>query len=102
MAIVNIIPQDLNDRLRKGDKIQIIDVREPHEFSRGHIPGAKSIPLSQIPGRMNEIDPNKETVLVCLSGGRSASAYQFLEAQGRKNLKNLMGGMSGWVGEVEA
>ncbi|MBF8378404.1 rhodanese-like domain-containing protein [Alicyclobacillus mali] len=96
-----MLSQDLEERLKRGEKLQIIDVREPAEVASGMIPGAKNIPLSQLQERFREIDPHQETVMVCRSGARSERACQFLMAQGYSNLWNLMGGMLGWHGSVQ-
>ncbi len=100
MAVKQWTSIDVKERVKQNPHLQIIDVREPMEFRSGHIPGAKSIPLGQLQTRYNEIDENKEAVVVCLSGGRSSAACQFLQQVGFKNIANLLGGMSGWDGEV--
>lgn len=99
MAVMQWMTVDVVDKMKSG-QLQIIDVREPAEYSSGHIPGARLIPLGQIESRYKEIDPNKETVVVCRSGGRSSVACDFLSRAGYKNIRNLMGGMNGWSGEV--
>ena len=79
--------------------VSIVDVREPFEFEMGHIEGAKNIPLSTIPGRMEEFKSlAKPMILYCMSGNRSGQAVQYLEAQGCTNLHNG-GGISslGWM-----
>jgi rhodanese-related sulfurtransferase len=81
--------------------IQFIDVRERDEFSSGHIPGVKNIPLSEISERANEIDPQKEVVCICRSGNRSEKACEYLSSLGYKNLVNYKGGMLEWNGEIE-
>ncbi|GAA4856916.1 rhodanese-like domain-containing protein [Paenibacillus vulneris] len=91
-----ITPQELKSRLDKGDKLDIIDVREAEEVALGMIPGAVHIPLMQIPDRLNDIPRDRETILVCRSGNRSGRAYDFLSAQGFTNLKNMSGGMLEW------
>lgn len=101
MAIRQWMSVDVKDRLRTGKPLQIIDVREPHEYNAGHIPGAKHIPLGQLQSRYKEIDQNLETVVVCYSGGRSSVACNFLNSVGFNNHFNLMGGMSAWDGDVE-
>ncbi|SIS49486.1 rhodanese-like domain-containing protein [Alicyclobacillus vulcanalis] len=93
-----MLSQDLEERLKRGESLQIIDVREPQEVASGMIPGAKNIPLGQLPERYREIDPNRETVMVCRSGARSERACQFLLSQGYTQVWNLMGGMLGWRG----
>lgn len=99
--IINILPLDVNKRLNKGEKLNIIDVREHSEVASGKIPGAKNIRLSEIPDRFKEIDPNRETILVCRSGNRSSMACEYLMAKGYGNVKNMMGGMLGWQWDVE-
>ncbi|WDL99375.1 rhodanese-like domain-containing protein [Alicyclobacillus sp. ALC3] len=96
-----ISPRDVQSRLEKGEKLQIIDVREPGEVASGKIPGAKNIPLGQIPNRLHEVSRNVETIMVCRSGGRSGRACEFLVGQGFENVKNMSGGMLSWSGKVE-
>lgn len=94
------MPVDLKEQMRRNSGLQIIDVREPEEFAQGRIPGAKNIPLGQLPDRYREIDPLRESVMVCRSGGRSSRACEFLSAVGYPRVHNLMGGMLGWDGDV--
>lgn len=101
MAFQQWLSVDVKEHLRSGSSLQIIDVREPHEFRNGHIPGAKLIPLGQLQRRLDEIDKQQETVLVCHSGNRSGVACDFLDRIGFRNVRNLMGGMSSWDGQVE-
>lgn len=101
MSVQQWMPVDVKERLRAGKTLQIIDVRQPAEYASGHIPGAKLIPLNELPARYQEIDKDAETVIVCLSGGRSSQACQFLSSAGYNNIRNLMGGMSMWDGDVE-
>ena len=94
---------ELKRRLDSGNDIQIIDVREPHEYEIARLPGTKLIPLSQVVNRMSEIDSARETVLHCKGGVRSAKAIEALKAAsfpGR--LINLKGGISAWSDEVDA
>ena len=86
--------------LTEGKKLDIIDVRETDEVAVGKIPGAVNIPLGLVEFRMNELDKNKEYIMVCRSGGRSGQASQFLESQGYKVI-NMTGGMLSWEGKVE-
>src|SRR2546425_3328218 len=71
-----ITATELKLRLDRGDDLQIIDVREPHEFEIGRIPDSKLIPLGQVLNCMNEIDPERETVMHCKMGGRSTKAIE--------------------------
>jgi rhodanese-related sulfurtransferase len=80
------------------DRVQLIDVREPHEFegSLGHIEDAVLIPLGQLPVRLEKIEPSQPIVTVCRSGGRSAQAFVLLKRAGYAQVANLTGGMLHW------
>ena len=97
-----ITATDLKQRLDRGDDIQIIDVREPNEYDVARIPGAKLIPLGQVVGRQEEIDPERETVVHCKGGVRSARAIEALTGAGfRGKLVNLKGGITAWSNDVD-
>ena len=97
-----ITPTELKQRLDKGDDLQIIDVREDNEVAIGRIPNSKHIRLAEVLSRMDEIDPNRETVVHCKMGGRSARAIDALQRSGFKGkLLNLRGGITGWSNEVD-
>ena len=97
-----ITPTELKQRLDNGDDIQIIDVREDVEVAIATIPNAVHIPLGQVLNRMNEIDPNRETVVHCKMGGRSARAIDSLTRLGFEGkLINLKDGIIGWSNEVD-
>lgn len=87
-------------RINKKENFEILDVREPEEWESGHIPGAKHIPLGQLEARYKELDPGKETVVVCRSGNRSGMACEYLSAMGY-NVINMLGGMSNWPGNIK-
>jgi rhodanese-related sulfurtransferase len=78
----------------------ILDVRDIDEFESGHIPGAKNIPLNELPERLSEIDKKKRVVTVCLSGGRASKAATLLETKGY-NVKSMAEGMAKWQGPLE-
>ena len=97
-----ITATELKARLDNGDNIQIIDVREPNEYEIAQIPNSKLIPLGQVLNRMNEIDPDRETVVHCKMGGRSAKAIDALQRSGfTGKLINLAGGITAWSNEVD-
>ena len=78
---------------------QFIDVRQPDEVATGAIAGAINIPLGELPIRMHELDPQKRTVVVCRSGGRSSQAAEFLTGAGFADVVNLDGGMLAYAGQ---
>jgi len=91
----------LKARLDHGDKFQFIDVREPHEYQIASIPGAKLIPLGDLPKRLRELDPNVEAIVHCKMGSRSAKACDILRAGGFKKVKNVLGGITAWSDKVD-
>lgn len=101
-AVPEITATELKQRLDAGEDIQIIDVREAHEVAVAKLPNAAHIPLGQVINRMSEIDPNRETVVHCKMGGRSAKAIEALKRSGFSgNLLNLKGGITAWSNEVD-
>jgi rhodanese-related sulfurtransferase len=74
----------------------LIDVREPEEWEAGHAPGARHIPLAQLPEHMGELDASDRIVVICRSGGRSALATEWLTEAGF-DAANLIGGMQAWA-----
>ena len=97
-----ITATELKQRLDNGEDIQIIDVREDKEFAFNQIPNAVHIPLGQILSRTNELDPNREIVMHCKMGGRSARAIDALQRTGfTGKLVNLKGGILAWSDEVD-
>ena len=101
-ALDEITARELQQRLERGDDIQVIDVREPFEYEIARIPGTKLIPLGQVVSRMNEIDPARETVVHCKAGVRSAKGIAALKQSGfAGRLINLKGGITAWSDEVD-
>lgn len=96
-----LTPTELKAKLDRGDDFLLIDVREPNEYELCRIPGSLLMPLASLPEHLGELDPDKETVLQCRSGKRSADALMFLQANGFSNLWNLKGGILAWSDEVD-
>jgi molybdopterin/thiamine biosynthesis adenylyltransferase/rhodanese-related sulfurtransferase len=91
----------LHEMLSRGEPITLIDVREPFEFEIARIPDAKLIPLGTIPEQADEISHDTKIVIFCKSGGRSASAVEFLRSKGFDNLLSLEGGIDAWREQVD-
>jgi len=97
-----ITAPELKELMDSGADIQLIDVRQPDEYSFAKIEGAELIPLGEILGRMNELDESRESIFHCKMGGRSARAIEVLEQAGFKgSMKNLIGGITAWSNEVD-
>ncbi len=82
--------------IAEGD-VQIVDVRQPDEYAQGHVPGAMLIPLNTVMARIDQISADKDVILVCGVGERSAVAAEMAAAMGRTRLYNLEGGTTAWV-----
>jgi rhodanese-related sulfurtransferase len=74
----------------------LVDVRQPDEYDEFHVPGARLIPLMELPERLQEVPADGTVYVICGGGGRSARAVRFLNAQGFDAV-NVAGGSRGWV-----
>jgi adenylyltransferase/sulfurtransferase len=93
--------RELKSELDRGDQVVIVDVREPQEFQINRLPGSILIPLGDLPKRYVELDPNANIVTQCKSGMRSAKAQDFLRSKGFTRVRNLTGGVLGWIDQVD-
>jgi adenylyltransferase/sulfurtransferase len=99
--IREIQPSQLASRLKEGEQLEIIDVREPYEWAIGHIPGARLVPLASIAEEIPRLDKRRETILYCKVGARSMYAAQQLAEAGISDVRNLAGGILRWIDEVD-
>jgi adenylyltransferase/sulfurtransferase len=98
----DITATELKRRIDLGMDVQLIDVREPYEFEVARLPGSKLIPLAEVVERQGEIDANRQTVVYCKHGIRSAQAITWLHEDGfSAPLLNLRGGIVAWTSEVD-
>lgn len=98
MQVKEINVNDLNERIQKGDKINLLDVREQFEYDMVNLKG-KLIPLGELENRLAEIDAwkDQEVIIHCRSGARSAEACRILMRHGFKNPVNVQGGINRWA-----
>lgn len=102
-TLEEISAKELNELIKSNPELQIIDVREPHEFEIARIPNTKLIPLGEVVNRAKEIDPSRVTVVHCKGGVRSAKAIDALQENGfTGRLINLKGGITAWSDEVDS
>ncbi|MFN2254226.1 MAG: molybdopterin-synthase adenylyltransferase MoeB [Candidatus Promineifilaceae bacterium] len=102
-AVPQITPAELKRRLDNGDVLQIVDVREPHEWEISNLEdlGAFLVPQNEILEHMGELDMTRDIVVMCRSGARSASVIRELQKHGFQRLLNLEGGINEWAREVD-
>jgi sulfur-carrier protein adenylyltransferase/sulfurtransferase len=93
--------EELKKRLDRGDKVFILDVRNPEEIQICRLPGSTVIPLPSLPQRVGELDRDREMVVHCKGGVRSQKAIQFLREQGFTKLLNLKGGIMAWADKID-
>ncbi|MEO7725633.1 MAG: rhodanese-like domain-containing protein [Burkholderiales bacterium] len=93
------LQQWLEDKARSAPLI--LDVREPWEFDTCHIPGARLIPMQQVPQRIDEVPADSAIVVVCHHGARSMQVAHYLAAAGRDRIYNLSGGVAAWAEQVD-
>ena len=98
----NLTDEQLREKLKIPGNSTLIDVREIHEFSSGHIQGAVNIPLSRLKQRSKDIPTDKELILYCQSGMRSKQAARILHKQQYKDISHLSGGFASWSGKKKS
>ena len=92
---------ELEQLLKEGKSINLVDVRELDEWQSGHIKEARLVPLSELPDRLDDLlQEDQEVIVICRSGGRSGKVCEYLQSQGYEAV-NVAGGMLDWPGEVE-
>lgn len=84
----------------KPDDYVLLDVRQDWEYEEFHIPGARHIPLPELPDRLGEVDRTKPVLVYCAAGARSMAAAALMEGQGYDDIMNLVGGAMAWTGSA--
>ncbi|MCJ7585570.1 MAG: molybdopterin-synthase adenylyltransferase MoeB [Anaerolineales bacterium] len=97
----DISATELAQRIQRGEKLRLIDVREPHELEISYIAGAELFPLGELASRLPELDSAQEMVVFCKAGTRSRRALELLVSAGFRKVKNLKGGINAWAEEVD-
>lgn len=88
-------------RLDRGENVFVLDVREPGEIAIAPFPRASHIAMGDIPSRVGELVPERETVVVCHHGVRSAQVAMYLARMGFERVLNLTGGIDAWSEEAD-
>src|SRR5262249_35675812 len=93
--------EQLKARLDRGEKVFVLDVRNPPEYEICRIAGSVLLPLPDLANRFRELDEDREIVVHCKSGMRSAKAVAFLRQQGFTKVRNLTGGILAWAEKID-
>ncbi|HEY6340773.1 MAG TPA: rhodanese-like domain-containing protein [Bryobacteraceae bacterium] len=96
---LEIAPQEVKRRLDAGEKLHLIDVREPHEFALARLENAELIPMRQIPGELQHLEGRAEDgglIVYCHHGVRSLNVVSWLREQGLEACQSLAGGIDAW------
>jgi rhodanese-related sulfurtransferase len=98
-----ITPEEVKKKLDQGEEFTLVDVREPWEFVTASMPGAKLLPMGDVPSRANqELDPEDHIVVVCHHGVRSLNVTAWLRQQGFEKAQSMQGGIDAWSRRVDA
>ena len=101
MDDLQILPMELKQRLDQGDKLLLVDVREPGEYQICRIEGAKLIPLGALPNHVQSLPDDEEVICYCHHGIRGLDAAVWLRQQGIQRAKSLAGGIERWSLEID-
>lgn len=97
-----IAPEEVKSKLDLGEEFFFLDCREPWEFETSRIPGAKLIPMGEIPSRANqELDPEEHIVVICHHGVRSMNVTAWLRQQGFDRAQSMRGGIDAWSRQID-
>ncbi|MFC1718582.1 rhodanese-like domain-containing protein [Candidatus Poribacteria bacterium] len=97
LAYENLSPAEVKQKLDAKEDVFVLDVRQPEEYAQGYVPTAYLLPLGEIEQRLDEVPRDKQVIVVCGIGGRSAAASQTLDDSGFDNIFNMPGGMMAWI-----
>jgi rhodanese-related sulfurtransferase len=101
---LEITPQEVRRRLDAGEKLALIDVREPHEFQLARIEGAELIPMRTVPAELSRLDERAEDaplIVFCHHGVRSLNVVHWLREQGVGACQSMAGGIDRWSLEID-
>jgi sulfur-carrier protein adenylyltransferase/sulfurtransferase len=100
-GVPEVTVEQMKAKMDRGEDFFLLDVREPNEYQICRIEGAKLIPLGELGQRTGELDRDRETIVHCKMGGRSAKAVSLLQERGFTRVSNLKGGILAWIDKVD-
>jgi rhodanese-related sulfurtransferase len=103
MSSIEITPREVKERLDRGEKIRLVDVREPHEFQQARIEGSELIPMRTVPQALASLQAGEgPLVVLCHHGMRSLQVVSWLREQGLESCSSMTGGIDRWSREIDA
>jgi molybdopterin/thiamine biosynthesis adenylyltransferase/rhodanese-related sulfurtransferase/molybdopterin converting factor small subunit len=93
--------EDLAGKIERGEEFVLLDVREPHEVEIASLPGARNVPLRELPEQLGSLDPARDLIVLCKVGGRSARAVALLRGAGFRRVWNVSGGIDRWAERID-
>lgn len=96
-----ITAEQLSTLLDNRDEVVLLDVRDPWEYEICKLDGSLNIPMNEIAGKLDDLDPDSRTIVICHFGMRSMEVGNYLEASGFKDIVNLEGGLDAWAEQVD-
>jgi rhodanese-related sulfurtransferase len=101
LSDLEISPREVKERLDRGEKVLLVDVREPWEYAQCRIQGAMLIPMGNIPASLQQLDGDEDVICYCHHGMRSLDVATWLRSQGVASAKSMTGGIDRWSTEVD-
>jgi rhodanese-related sulfurtransferase len=99
--VPQISVEELKAKRDRGETPALLDVREPHEYAISDLPRSIKVPLGALPKSLDKIPRDREVIVYCRTGGRSANAVQFLRQMGYQKAVNLAGGVNAWADRID-
>ena len=100
-GVPEVTVEELKAKLDRGENVHVLDVREPNEYQICRIAGSTLIPLGELSNRTAELDRDRELIVHCKMGGRSAKAVALLQERGFTRVRNLTGGILAWIDRID-
>lgn len=102
MPVEQITAKELQQKIQHGEKLFLLDVREPYEYRAARINGSFLLPMAQVPNRLDELPKNQPIIVICHHGMRSQRVADYLAHHNFKSIYNLYGGIDAWSQDVDA
>ncbi|MFB6268988.1 MAG: rhodanese-like domain-containing protein, partial [Halobacterium sp.] len=104
--VEELTPEEVKEKLDAGEDVQIVDIRQPAEYERGHIPGAINVPMGELPSKVDDLEWGDDIVVACPVGQSSIQAARLIgsyeDVEDAESVRSMSGGYQEWDYELEA